>query len=163
MLYSGFGISNLLFSRELEKYGIFLIPFSGLAATIIGLYTFGYIGVSVKVSLIFLFIFFTFLNILAYLGRNDRVKTNLSCITLVPILIAFFVLLIGRYPIVQAGNLMVIGVNGDAMTHCLVADYLENTGIIVPDVEAGRGDLDIVALVVSAQVTRWVSSFFRRV
>jgi len=142
MYYMGFGVSKLILPHEFRKNEFLIIPFIGLAILTTIPYYFAYFGINSKISLLILLLISSIINYIE-IRKKPRIELNINEI-FIPIIIAFIVLLIALSPLIDVGYLTVIGANGDAMTHCLVSEYLENNGTSPPDTTPSQPDLIII-------------------
>lgn len=129
MYYIGFGFSRLILPYEFHKNELLIIPFIGLAILVTISYNLAYIGLNSKTSLLIFFVISTILNFIA-IKRRKQIELN-THENIIPILISFIVLLVALIPLINIGYLTIIGANGDAMTHTLVSEYLEDNGLKV--------------------------------
>lgn len=142
MYYVGFGVSKLILPDEYQKNELLIIPFIGLSILTTIPYYFAYIGINSKISLLIFLLASSILNYIA-IRKKQRIELNINE-NFIPIIIAFIVLLIALSPLINVGYLTIIGSNGDAMTHCLVSEYLENHGTLPPDTTPSRPDQNII-------------------
>lgn len=142
MYYVGFGVSKLILPDEYQKNELLIIPFIGLSILTTIPYYFAYIGINSKISLLIFLLASSILNYIA-IRKKQRIELNINE-NFIPIIIAFIVLLIALSPLINLGYLTVIGSNGDAMTHCLVSEYLENHGTSPPGASPSQADLNII-------------------
>jgi hypothetical protein len=130
LLYAGFGIARLFACESMRGRELLIAPLVGFSLSVIVGYWCGWLGWSTRVSLIVVLCLATLLNLLALVRRRSvplGVQEHLPIFAL-----AFCMLVMGLYPLWQAGALGPIGGNGDQVVYVNLADYLERNTLPSP-------------------------------